>query len=331
MEQIEEAGIHSGDSACVLPAVSLADGVLEAIEDAAARLASALGAIGLLNLQMAVKGRDLYVIEANPRASRTIPFVSKAIGIPVAKLAARTLVGDRLREMLRSYCPFPTRSGTCNRTMLESAGALLPTPWPSFSSVKEVVLPFDRFPGTDVLRGPEMRSTGEVMSFGATFAEAFATAQTAAGDPLPTGGTVLVSLADRDKRDGVPLVAQLSDWGFSIVATRNTARSLRALGLPVEEIAKVGHGRPDVVDRITGGGISLVICTPTGGLVRGLLADPEERTSGFRMRIAALESHIPFMTNVLTLRAAVAAIRAQRNGQPPVRDLREWTSSEGAA
>ena len=328
MEQIEEAGIHSGDSACVLPAVSLADGVLEAIEDAAARLARALRTVGLLNLQMAVKGRDLYIIEANPRASRTIPFVSKAIGIPVAKLAARALVGDRLREMLRAYCPYPTRSGPCTVERLDAA-AVLPAPWPGFSSVKEVVLPFDRFPGTDVLRGPEMRSTGEVMSFGRSFAEAFATAQAAAGDPLPSEGTVLVSLADRDKRDGVPLVAQLHDWGFSIVATRNTARTLCALGLPAEEIAKVGHGRPDVVDRITGGGIGLVICTPTGGLIRGVLADPEERTSGTRMRIAALESHVPYMTNVLTLRAAVAAIRVQRDGRPPLRNLRDWTSWVG--
>jgi len=334
MEQIEEVGIHSGDSACVLPAISLADGVLDEIEAAAACLARGLEVVGLLNIQMAVRGQDLYIIEANPRASRTVPFVSKTIGIPVAKLAARAMVGDRLRDLLRPYCPYPTRAGPFTVEGLDfasEAGLDFPAPWPEFSSVKEVVLPFGRFPGSDVLRGPEMRSTGEVMSFGRTFPEAFSTAQIAAGDPLPTSGTVLVSLADRDKRDGVPLIAQLHDWGFAIAATRNSARALRSMGLPVREVAKCGEGRPDVVDLISDSEISLVICTPSGGLVRGVLTDPVERSSGFRMRVAALEHHVPYMTNVLTLRAAVAAIRTQRNGRPPVQRLDEWTSSQSEA
>ena len=333
MEQIEEAGIHSGDSACVLPAVSLADGTLEQIEHAAASLVRGLEAIGLINIQMAVKGRELFIIEANPRASRTVPFVSKTIGIPLAKLAARILIGDSLREMLATHCPYPTRSGPCTAEDLEQAhdaGAVLPTPRPLFSSVKEVVLPFGRFPGSDVLRGPEMRSTGEVMSFGRTFPEAFAKAQIAAGDPLPTQGTVLVSLADHDKREGVPLIAQLKDWGFRIVATGNTARMLQSMGIPTESIAKVGEGRPDVVDLITQGKVHLVINTPSAGLIRDPAPAPfvptstedrglhlpihGERSSGFRMRIAALENHVPYMTNLLSLRAAVAAIRSQLSG-----------------
>jgi len=349
MEQIEEAGIHSGDSACVLPAVSLADGMLDRIELAAVRLVRGLEAIGLVNIQMAVKGRELYIIEANPRASRTVPFVSKTIGIPLAKLAARVLIGDGLREMLAEHCPYPTRHGPCTPEDLRRAGEAgngLPTPWPAFSSVKEVVLPFGRFPGTDVLRGPEMRSTGEVMSFGRTLPEAFAKAQTAAGDPLPTEGAVLVSLADRDKREGAPLIAQLHDWGFTVVATGNTARMLRGMGIPAEDVAKVGEGRPDVVDRITQGEIRLVINTPSAGLIRDPVPAPVaptsiedralhapalgERSSGFRMRVAALENHVPYMTNVLTLRAAVAAIRAQRAGSISIQRLGDQTLGERA-
>jgi len=215
MEQIEEAGIHSGNSACVLPPVSLTEEMVTCIEDAAARSVRAMEAVGLINIQMAIRGTELFVLEANPRASRSVPFVSKAIGIPVAKLAAKALVGKPLRELLNTYWPFPVRPGLSgyygSLEEILNATHLVPTPWPKASAVKEVVLPFKRFPGADVLLGPEMRSTGEVMSFGGTFLEAFAKSQITAGNPIPTEGRVLVSLADSDKREGVSLVSRLHD------------------------------------------------------------------------------------------------------------------------
>jgi len=345
MEQIEEAGVHSGDSACVLPPVSLSDEMVERIELAAARLVRALGVVGLVNIQLAVKGNELYVIEANPRASRTVPYVSKAVGIPVAKLAAKVMVGKSLGELLAPYWPFPVRPGSAQGN--GDLGEILadthqaPTPWPVHSTVKEVVLPFGRFPGSDVLLGPEMRSTGEVMSFGTSYPEAFAKAQLAAGNPLPTGGTVLVSLADTDKREGMALVAQLSDLGFSVVATRGTARSLLAMNVPAEVVLKVGEGRPDVVDLIAQGRVSLVVNTPSevqGDRVAANASVPEgseemglalplasKRTVGYRIRTAALDYHVPYVTTLVALRATVAAIRALRSGKLPVRSLAEIT------
>jgi carbamoyl-phosphate synthase large subunit len=343
MEQIEEAGIHSGDSACVLPPVSLSDTLIARIEDAVANLVRAMGAVGLVNLQLAIKGDDLYVLEANPRASRTVPFVSKAIGVPLARLAAKVLVGRSLRELLAPYWPFPTRTGPSGnngglRAVLDASG-LLPTPWPPFRSVKEVVLPFARFPGSDVLLGPEMRSTGEVMGFGRSYPEAFAKAQIAAGNPLPTKGRVLVSLADRDKREGTSLVSQLYDLGFDIVATHGTAQVLRALGIPAQTVPKVGEGRPDVVDLIVQGTISLVVNTPSSGREmqpppapplpvsarqRGLpLPLSDRRSIGYRIRKAALDHHVPYVTTRVALRATVAAIRILQSGSLPVR---EWNA-----
>jgi len=332
MEQIEEAGVHSGDSACVLPPVSLSGDMISRIEKEVARLVRAMGAVGLVNVQVAIKGDELFILEANPRASRTIPFVSKAIGIPVAKLAAKVLVGRPLRELLAPYWPFPVRPGLPNgdgdlEKVLNSTN-LVPTPWPEFSSVKEVVLPFGRFPGSDVLLGPEMRSTGEVMSFGRNFPEAFAKAQIAASNPLPTAGTVLVSLADRDKREGTSLVSQLYDWGFDIVATQGTARVLQAMGIPAKRVLKVGAGRPNVVDLIAQGKVSLVVNTPSSGQSRQRRPAPplpataekrglpllveRKRTVGYRIRTAALDHHVPYVTTLVALRAAVAAIRALR-------------------
>jgi carbamoyl-phosphate synthase large subunit len=302
-----------------------------------------MGAVGLVNIQMAVKGDELYIIEANPRASRTVPYVSKAIGIPVAKLAAKVLVGKTLGELLAPYWPFPIRPGPPHANgdlqQILAETHMVPTPWPTHSSVKEVVLPFRRFPGADVLLGPEMRSTGEVMSFGQNFPESFAKAQIAAGNPLPTAGTVLLSLADRDKRDGTPLITQLCDMGFDIIATRGTARVLRAMGIAVTEVAKVGEGRPDVVDLIAQGKISLVVNTPTSGQAervvsasplpataqeRGLpLPLAGKRTVGYRIRTAAIDYHVPYVTTLVALRATVAAIRSLRSSQLPVRALQE--------
>jgi carbamoyl-phosphate synthase large subunit len=344
MEQIEEAGVHSGDSACVLPPVSLWDDMIDRIERAAYGIVIEMGAVGLVNIQMAVKGNELYIIEANPRASRTVPYVSKAVGIPVAKLAAKTLIGKKLSELLRPYWPYPSRriSESANQPSLDDILAkthMAPTPWPAHSSVKEVVLPFRRFPGTDARLGPEMRSTGEVMSFGASFPESFAKAQISAGNPLPTQGAVLVTLADPDKRQGVPLVAQLSDMGFDIVATRGTARVFKAMGIPVQEVAKVGEGRPDCVDLIAQGHIDLVVNTPsstqaervvasqpvpTAAQERGLpLPLAGKRSVGYQIRTATIDHHVPYVTSLVALRAAVAAIKSLRSGKLPVRALQE--------
>ncbi|MBN1889620.1 MAG: hypothetical protein JW850_16610, partial [Thermoflexales bacterium] len=223
---------------------------------------------------------------------------------------------------------------------------LAPTPWPAHSTVKEVVLPFGRFPGCDVRLGPEMRSTGEVMSFGRSFPEAFAKAQIAAGNPLPVGGTVLISLNDADKRQGIPLVAQLHDMGFKIIATRNTAQALRAMGVPAETALKVGEGRPDVVDLIAQGKVDLVVNTPTSAgqgtsvsptppvpptaQERGVpLSLQGKRSVGYRIRTAALDYHVPYVTTLIALQAAVAAIRSLRSAELPVRALGEITQGGG--
>ena len=317
------------------------------IETAAAALVHAMGAMGLVNIQMAIKGSDLYILEANPRASRTVPYVSKAIGIPVAKLAAKVLVGNRLRDLLRPYWPYPhhplrssdpekqTSSLTLDDIM--GQGNLAPTPWPKRVSVKEVVLPFGRFPGADTLLGPEMRSTGEVMSFGVSFPEAFAKAQIAAGNPLPAGGAVLASLNDPDKREGIALLAQLYDMGFSIVATRGTARALQAMGVICTEVHKVGSGRPDCVDLIAQGHINFVVNTPTSEQKAQPSTLPEllptapsrsaplpwegPRSAGYRIRAAALQYHIPYVTTLVALRTTVASIRYLRAGTLPVQTL----------
>ncbi|HQE92602.1 MAG TPA: carbamoyl-phosphate synthase large subunit [Anaerolineae bacterium] len=358
MEQIEEAGIHSGDSACVLPPASLSERQIAAVEDAAARLVLAMGAKGLVNIQMAIKGEQLYILEANPRASRTVPFVSKAIGVPLAKLAAKILVGRKLRDLLANNELRITNYELANQesanerisesrvtqlTTLNSRPATPPLstvyrlPSTSLVSVKEVVLPFRRFPGSDVLLGPEMRSTGEVMSFGAGFPEAFAKSQIAAGNPLPTAGAVLVSLTDVDKREGSALIGQLHDMGFAILATRGTAHALQALGIPAEVVHKVGEGRPDCVDVIAQGRVQLVVNTPSAVRSEKRILDaplpasaPERgvplpwqgvRTAGYRIRAAALQYHIPYVTTLVALRTAVAAIRFLRHGTLPVRIL----------
>ncbi len=348
MEQIEEAGVHSGDSACVLPPVSLSESMVRRIETAAADLVRAMGAMGLVNIQMAIKGSELYILEANPRASRTVPYISKAIGIPVAKLAAKVLAGKRLRDLLRPYWPYPhhplktsTTQQKLNRPLtldeIMGQGHLVPTPWPKRVAVKEVVLPFGRFPGADALLGPEMRSTGEVMSFGASFPEAFAKAQIAAGNPLPASGTVLASLSDPDKREGIALLAQLNDMGFSITATKGTARTLQAMGVPCNEVHKVGAGRPDCVDLIAQGHISFVINTPTSEQEQLPLTMPElpptapsrsmplpwqgARSAGYRIRAAALQYHIPYVTTLVALRTTIASIRYLRAGALPVQTL----------
>ncbi|HEX5622777.1 MAG TPA: carbamoyl-phosphate synthase large subunit, partial [Solirubrobacteraceae bacterium] len=291
MQHVEEAGIHSGDSACVLPPHSLGSEMLGEIREATRRIALALGTVGLINVQYGVLGDDLYVIEANPRASRTVPFVSKATGLPLAKLACRVMLGEKLAAM-----------------------NLPDDPGGDHVSVKEAVLPFDRFAGADALLGPEMRSTGEVMGVAADFPAAFAKAQAAAGARLPRSGTVFLTVTDTDKSAVMGIAAQLHDLGFRIVATRGTAASISRMGIPVEPLNKVGEGHPHVVDWIENGDVDLVINTPTGTAAR---------TDGYEIRRAAVARGIPCITTIAGGFAASRAIAAGRHGDPAVVSLQE--------
>jgi carbamoyl-phosphate synthase large subunit len=294
MQHVEEAGIHSGDSACVLPPHSLGGEMLEEIHRATRDIALALGTVGLINVQYGVLGEDLYVIEANPRASRTVPFVSKATGLPLAKLACRVMLGEKLADL-----GLPDDDGWSH------VGHV---------SVKEAVMPFDRFAGADALLGPEMRSTGEVMGVAADFPAAFAKAQAAAGAGLPSGGTVFLTVTDSDKAAVVGIAAQLHDLGFRIVATRGTAAAISRMGIPVERIHKLGEGSPNVVELIDRGDVDLVINTPTG---------TEARSDGYEIRRAAVARGVPCITTVSGGMAATRAIAADRVSGPPVVSLQE--------
>jgi carbamoyl-phosphate synthase large subunit len=292
MQHVEEAGIHSGDSACVLPPHSLGHEMLDRIRAWTEGIALGLGVVGLLNVQYAVLGGELYVIEANPRASRTIPFVSKAIGIPLAKIACRLMLGARLRDL-----DLPAEPMRADHV-----------------AVKEAVLPFDRFEGADAVLGPEMRSTGEVMGVARDFPTAFAKAQAAAGAALPAGGTAFVTVTDGDKPGAVAIAQTLHDLGFRIVATRGTAEAIERMGIPAERINKVGEGSPHVVDWIERGDVDLVVNTPTGS---------GARSDGWEIRRAAVTRGIPCLTTLSGGLAAARAIAAARSGEPPVTSLQE--------
>jgi carbamoyl-phosphate synthase large subunit len=307
MQHVEEAGIHSGDSACVLPPHTLGDEMLARITEQTAGIARALGVVGLLNVQFAIRGDEgLHVIEANPRASRTVPFVSKAIGLPVAKLGCRIMLGERIAEL-----DLPTER---ERSEPERNGA------PGWSGanghvcVKEVVLPFDRFAGADALLGPEMRSTGEVMGIARDFPTAFAKAQAAAGAKLPSSGTAFITVADGDKPAATGIATVLHDLGFRIIATRGTAQAVRKMGIPAETINKIGEGSPHVVDWIERGEVDLVINTPVG---------TGARTDGYEIRTAAVARGIPCITTMAGGMAAARAIAAARRGAPDVVSLQE--------
>jgi carbamoyl-phosphate synthase large subunit len=292
MQHVEEAGIHSGDSACVLPPHALGEEMLKAIAEQTAGIAKALGVIGLINVQFAIHGEEgLHVIEANPRASRTVPFVSKAIGLPLAKLACRVMLGERIADL---DLPEDTSNGhVC---------------------VKEVVLPFDRFAGADALLGPEMRSTGEVMGIARDFPTAFAKAQAAAGAKLPDAGTVFLTVADHDKPAATGIATTLHDLGFDIIATQGTARALQRMGIPAKPINKIGEGSPHVVDWIERGEVDLVINTPIG---------TGARTDGYEIRSAAIARGIPCITTMSGGIAAARAIASARRGEPEVHSLQE--------
>ncbi|MGH2836188.1 MAG: carbamoyl-phosphate synthase large subunit, partial [Solirubrobacteraceae bacterium] len=292
MQHVEEAGIHSGDSACVLPPHSLGEEMLDEIRAQTTGIAKALGVVGLLNVQFAIHaGQGLHVIEANPRASRTVPFVSKAIGLPVAKLACRIMLGEKLADL-----GLPSEVVT------------------GHVCVKEAVLPFDRFAGTDVLLGPEMRSTGEVMGIARDFPTAFAKAQAAAGARLPSSGTVFISVADRDKSAATAIATQIHDMGFELLATRGTAKALERMGIPAKAINKLSEGSPHVVEAIGRGEVSLVINTPVG---------TGARSDGYEIRAAAVAHRIPCITTMSGGIAAVRAIAAAAHGEPGVVSLQE--------
>lgn len=331
MEQIEEAGIHSGDSACVLPPVSLSDNLIDRIEDVVFKLVKGMKIVGPANVQLAIKDEEIYVIELNPRVSRTFPFVSKAIGIAVAEIAAKVLIGEKLIDLLKPYFPYKTRK-VFSKDLSDFRGGLIPTPWPPYYSVKEVVIPFHKFLNVDTLLGPEMRSTGEVMGIGETFAEAFGKAQLAADNYFPTKG-VLVSVRDRDKREIIPLVSYLYDLGFEIYATNGTAKSLRAAGIPAIVVPKVGEGRPDVVDLIDQHKVDLVVITQSNERTDEIhQIDPEakaplsfdsRRTVGYKIRTGALRNRIPCITTIEAFRAMVSAVRQSRLSDLTVRSLKE--------
>ena len=297
MEHIEEAGIHSGDSACALPPYSLSPAIVDDIRRQTAQLAERLGVRGLMNVQYAVKDDVVYVLEVNPRASRTVPFVSKATGTPWAKIATEVMLGSSLDDAL-------ARRG------------LGEAPWPRYSSVKESVFPFSKFPGVDCVLGPEMRSTGEVMGIDATFPMAFAKAQMAAGGGLPTSGTVLLSVNDHDKPLIVPIGRAFAEMGFRIVSTRRTREALLAAGVPCEPVSKIQDpAGPYLIDMISRGQIDLLINTP---IYWGSAAVES------RIRSAAVMHRIPLITTITGARAAVMAIRSLQAGDWDVRSIQEY-------
>jgi len=295
MQHIEEAGIHSGDSACVIPAFSLSAQVLQTIEQATKALARELEVRGLMNIQFAIKNNEVYVLEVNPRASRTVPFVSKAIGVPLAKLAAKIMAGKSLTE-------------------LDFTKEIVPKHY----SVKEAVFPFIRFPGIDITLGPEMKSTGEVMGIDEDLGLAYAKSQMAAQPPLPNGGSVFVSVKDADKPEIVSLGAQLADLGFKLFATSGTAAALSSGGVPVTRLFKLSEGRPHVLDMLKNDEIDLIINTPSG---------KTPRQDEVRIRSYATATRIPILTTISAVEASIRAIRSLQTKGLRVRSLQEYHGS----
>ena len=307
MEHIEEAGIHSGDSSCVLPSVTLKPSVLERIRDYTSRLARALHVVGLMNVQYAIQRDTVYVLEVNPRASRTIPYVSKATGVPLAKVAARLMTGRKLRDL---HLPCIETNGIKELAVL------------NFFAVKSPVFPFNKFRGVDTILGPEMRSTGEVMGVSSTFGLAFAKAQLAAGQRLPVSGTVFMSVNDHDKRHVAPLTRDLLAVGLNVIATRGTAAALESAGIQVESVYKVNEGRPNIVDLIKTGKVNLVINTPLG---RESFYDEKS------IRRAAIRYNIPCITTLSAANAAARGIRAMTGHAVEVAALQDLHRRKNAA
>jgi carbamoyl-phosphate synthase large subunit len=292
MEHIEEAGIHSGDSSCVLPTYMVAEEHRKTIREYTVQLGHALSVIGLMNVQYAIYNNTVYVLEVNPRASRTVPFVSKATGIPLAKIAARLMVGRKLKEFnlpselkVAQYC------------------------------VKSPVFPFSRFPGVDTILGPEMKSTGEVMGADDSFGKAYVKAQISAGTVLPKTGTAFISVNQHDKKNIGKIASDLVELGFKLIATRGTAQTLRNAGVPVETVYKVNEGRPHIADYVKSGKVDLLINTPLG---------KESFFDERSIRRAAIHYRIPCITTLSGAAAAVAGIRALQRESLGVRSLQEY-------
>jgi carbamoyl-phosphate synthase large subunit len=294
MEHIEEAGVHSGDSSCVLPTYQLSEQLRESIRRYTIQLGKALKVVGLMNIQFAVHNGRVYVLEVNPRASRTVPFVSKATGVPLAKIAAKVMVGKKLSEFnlpaelkVQQYC------------------------------VKSPVFPFARFTGSDTILGPEMKSTGEVMGVDDSFGKAYVKAQLSAGSVLPKKGVAFISVNQHDKRMIAKIAAELAEIGFKIVATRGTAQILHAAGVESETVYKVNEGRPHIVDYIKSGKVDLIINTPLG---------KESFFDERAIRRAAIHYRIPCITTIPGASAAVAGIRALQRESLEVKSLQEYHS-----
>jgi carbamoyl-phosphate synthase large subunit len=292
MEHIEEAGIHSGDSAQVLPPYSLSSDIIEQLKAQTRALAKALRVRGLMNVQYAVRNGEIYLIEVNPRASRTIPFVSKATGIPWAKIAAKVMAGKSLKEL----------------------GVTEQAP-PRHTSVKESVFPFAKFPGVDVILGPEMRSTGEVMGIDRTFPLAFAKASIAAGTVLPTEGTVFVSVRNADKESVIPIARELAELGFDLIASSGTHAALSRAGIKSKRIPKLAEGRPNIIDLIKNGEVQLIINTPTR-------KGPD--TDEGKIRATSVLNKVPIVTTLTGAGAAVKAIAALQQGGWDVAPLQSY-------
>ncbi|MGB0068587.1 MAG: carbamoyl-phosphate synthase large subunit [Isosphaeraceae bacterium] len=298
MEHIEEAGIHSGDSACAIPPFSLPESIIAELKTQTYALAQALEVRGLMNIQFAVKGGEVYVLEVNPRASRTVPFVSKATGLNLAQAAARVMVGRSLENQ-----------------------GVTTEPIPRYVSVKEAVFPFAKFPGVDIVLGPEMRSTGEVMGIDTDFASAFAKSQLAALSRLPSRGTVFVSVAERDRQAVVPISRRLSTLGFRLIGTSGTVGTLLQHGIDITTIRKIREGRPNLLDHLANGTIDLIVNTPIG---KGA------RTDEGRIRASAVSHGVPCITTIAGARAAVAAMERLREGKLNVYALQDLLSNVGA-
>jgi carbamoyl-phosphate synthase large subunit len=294
MQHIEEAGVHSGDSACVLPPYLLGDREIAELREQTKRFALALGVVGLINVQFAILQGTVYVLEVNPRASRTVPFVSKATGVPLARIAARLMVGEKLADFgLPEEIPI---------------GGV---------AVKEAVFPFNKLPEVDPLLGPEMRSTGEAMGFDDSFGMAFAKAEISAGMALPQSGTVVITVNDPDKPTVTPIARRLHDMGFRIMATDGTARYLRARGIPCDRVFKVNEGRPNMVDHLITGDVALLVNTPLG---------KQSQYDDYATRRAAIQYGVPYVTTMSAASAAADAISALRSRERTVRSIQERTA-----
>jgi len=311
MEHIEEAGVHSGDSACSLPPHTLSPEIITELKRQTVEMAKALNVVGLMNVQFAIKDDTIYVLEVNPRASRTVPFVAKATDSAIASIAARLMAGEPM-SAFPARAPYPAGVGPDDPLPFADPMTLADpnTPW---YSVKEAVLPFARFPGVDTLLGPEMRSTGEVMGWDRTFARAFLKAQMGAGVQLPDAGRVFISVKDADKTEDLANAARdLVAMGFTLVATGGTATFLNAQGVASEQVNKVYEGRPNIVDRMKNDDIAMVLNTTEGAQA---IADSRE------IRAVALYDKIPYFTTAAGSIAAVAAIKSRGEGEVGVRAL----------